>query len=215
MSELTDSLTLILQWMEKVEPDGSSLLPGLELCDIQKKTRSFPFPLPCEVQEVYQWRNGFSRSVSETLGFMSFFTLEEAVSTYHDRIEQFRQDGIIWYRQWFPLFQSDASWLFVSCPKQQGASSPVFCYDFKAHNDMRPSALYCSLTSMMQTIVECWNIGAYYMAESRRRPGYFSMKHDPELFKEIHLRYNPNIEQLRDSFIPENEFWNKKYLEDI
>ena len=81
MSELTDTLALILHWMEANETDGPCLLPGLSIQDINKKANSFPFIFPREVQELYQWRNGLNlerKVVSQTLGFMSFVPLEKA-----------------------------------------------------------------------------------------------------------------------------------------
>ena len=67
----------------------------------------------------------------------------------------------------------------------------------------------------MRTIAACWQTGAYYMAESAYIPGRYAMEYDVEKTEEIRLRYNPNLEELRDSLIPEDEFWNKKYLDDI
>ena len=218
MSELIDTLAIILHWIETNETDGPCLLPGLTIQDIHKKASSFPFIFPREVQELYQWRNGLNldrKAVSQTLGFMNFFPLEKAVKEYHNNIAQFRQYGIIWYRQWFPIFQTDTTCLFVSCSKQQEKSSPIFCYDFKDYNDIRPNAMYCNLASMMRTIAECWNTGAYYMTESPYVPGSYAMEYNFDKTEEIRLKYNPNVEELRDSLIPEDEFWNKKYLDDI
>ena len=218
MSELTDALALILHWMEMNETDGPCLLSGLTIQDINKKASDFPFIFPREVQELYQWRNGLNlerKVVSQTLGFMSFFPLEKAVTEYRTNVEQFRTYGIIWYRQWFPIFQADTTWLFISGSKQQEDSSPIFCYDFKDYNDIRPNVMYCNLVSMMRTIAECWSTGAYYMTESPHVPGSYAMEYDVDQTEEIRLKFNPNLEDLRDSLIPEDEFWTKKYSDDI
>ncbi|MGP1386185.1 MAG: SMI1/KNR4 family protein [Thainema sp.] len=213
MSDLLDSLNHILRWMEKNE-QYMCLMPGLSTSEIAEKSRGLPFSLPLEMYELYQWRNGWNICCPElcrTLDCMSFFPLEEAVAEYHSSLDEYRRYGVIWYRQWFPIFQVDATWIFVSCAEKQLDSSPIFSYDFKDHADIRPKVTYLNLTSMMQTIAECWDRGAYYIAESPYEPGAYLVKKNFELFEQIRYKNNPDVDQLRDILIPEEEFYSKRF----
>ena len=65
MSELTDALKIISNWMEAQHPfpvkDGQIIAPyrpGLSDTDITNLTDALPFELPQEVKEFYQWHNG-------------------------------------------------------------------------------------------------------------------------------------------------------------
>ncbi len=65
MSELTDALNRISNWMEALNSfplkDGQKIAPyrpGLSDTDIKNFTDNLPFKLPQEVREFYQWHNG-------------------------------------------------------------------------------------------------------------------------------------------------------------
>lgn len=204
MGELTNALERIFDWMQKHDPYISSIWqPGLSLSEIEDKVKVLPFRLPQEVYELYQWRNGFmlgKKGWVMALGGHDFYNLDFQVKQYFDTkeycekcmaldnsSEPFRDS------QWFSLLGHDKQDYFVIGEQEQKQASPIYCFDYGDIYDFRAKLKYNSLTSMMLTIAECYETGAYYhyMTEGSNITT-FGM--DYQAAESIRKKYNPDSE---------------------
>ena len=92
MAELTNALNRILAWTEKNFPDELQYLqPGLSKTEIDELTKDMPFPLPSEVYELYQWRNGTRQGDNDwekawIFKGWTFISLENMVARYRNSL---------------------------------------------------------------------------------------------------------------------------------
>lgn len=206
MKELTNALERILYWMQKHDPYRISILePGLTLLEIEEKVRILPFRLPQEFYELYQWRNGIipgTRGWSQGFGGRDFSSLDSLIKQYFDSIDYSIKCAVldknsssvsIRNPQWFSLLGYDKQDYFIIGEQEQKQASPVFCFDYGDWNDFRPKLKYSSLTSMMLTIAECYETGAYYhyLVEGRDLTT-FGINYPAA--ESIRQKYNPDCE---------------------
>ncbi|MBD2511700.1 SMI1/KNR4 family protein [Nostoc sp. ATCC 53789] len=214
MSELTDGLEYILDWLESTNLELFDCYnPGLTRQQIDKIVKDLPFKLSEEIYELYQWRNGIA-----DLGFnnyyppveflfpnqlfsslpTSFSTLQDSVSNYYD-FWQFEQSNMMdkpfddykgWDQKWFPiaLFENKRILYVVGDIEP----SPVYFIDFIFIEN--PLRVYKSLTSMISVIAECCELGLYQLIpdESGEEDDMIIRIDEEklELEKEIYQKYN-------------------------
>jgi hypothetical protein len=107
MSELTEALESILDWLEKNNPyEFSHLRAGLSRDEIDELVKDLPFTVPEEVYELYQWHDGLAdRFLCNQFDFMC---LREAVSKYHDGVGEnssYSREDTHSFEQSFPIFK--------------------------------------------------------------------------------------------------------------
>ncbi len=93
-SELTNALNRILAWTEKNFPhEVQYLQPGLSKTEIDELAKDIPFPLPPEVYELYQWKNGtrqgdLSQDTAWLFQNWTFRQLQEVAAQYQKYLEE-------------------------------------------------------------------------------------------------------------------------------
>lgn len=200
MSLFAESLERILSWLIKNNPElALSLQPGLTREEIEEKVRNLPFRLPEEVYQLYQWRDGdgqWDYGKSRLLPGYSFIPLEAALEEYV-AINQYREDLLqdhqeeVWQKPWFPILMFDPKeYLFIPGEVEKIKTAPVFQLFLESGESLK----YATVTSMLLTIAECYETGAYYLSD-----GY--LKEDEEKVASIQRKYNPEI-TIPDNFIP-------------
>jgi cell wall assembly regulator SMI1 len=126
MSLVTQSCDRLLVCIQEHFPwDAERFQPGLSREEIEKKAGELPFPLPEEIYELYQWRNGNPSGnlfiPGKLAGCLNYFwfmlSLEEAVNTYFlhrdaDSLRKKEDEGVVWDQHWFPVFKSLHEGLF-------------------------------------------------------------------------------------------------------
>ncbi|AFY57765.1 hypothetical protein Riv7116_5387 [Rivularia sp. PCC 7116] len=204
MSVLTDSLNQIMRWLEKNRPDyAASFLPSLSDEEIREKLASVELELPEEIYELYRWRNGVEGGEDlKSLAYpsMAFMPLDEAIE-YHlgivDNVdiqehEDFQaifelldanQVDIYSDTYLFPFIRSNCCFCAVLLSKEQQQDSPII--DISDALDL--SMIFRSLTSMMQTLAEYFETGAYYLSEDN------FLDWDEEKMEPIFQKYNPGL----------------------
>lgn len=203
MSELTDALRRIESWLQHHAPSMlETLLPGLTEPEIEQATTDLPFYMPDDLCELYQWRNGNAMSVDYGASFLPAYVLnplEVAVKRYQQEVNF--QGWEMWDQRWLPLFQYECDYFFAEVGKP--VQSPSKIREF-FREDPSYNLVYHSLTSMMQTIAECYETGAYWI-ESKDRSRYDpetgeiqtfvveQVERDHDSALEIHRNYNPDI----------------------
>lgn len=182
MSILTQTLEKIVNWLQVNDPESiSGLRPGLTKPEIEKITQVLPLAIPWEVSEIYRYCNG-TISLTPSLVLES---LEVAIENtcYADWM---RGDKIPSSSPILPFFHGDGKdFYYVICDLEN--DSPVWCV-FVGEN---PSIYAANLTSLILTIWECYETGAYYMYFDEEC-GYSYIEEDLEKFEEIFQKYNPD-----------------------
>lgn len=187
MSLLTTALEEIRAWLiEHAPKQASSLVPGLSLAEIQARLRTFPFSLPQEVYELYQWRNG-SGEESGLFVYHHFLDLDLALTDAALLNDDFWVQARAQEQQpahIFPLFDFDGEYFAVPVTETAVPAAPVF---HVGCDDGALTLAFANLTAMMQAIAACYQAGLYTLDDE----GYLHVT-DTQKFAEIRRQYNPD-----------------------
>ncbi|GBE92369.1 SMI1/KNR4 family protein [Nostoc cycadae] len=185
MSELTDALDRVVNWLQRHKPlYASALQTGLSDEEIEEKVKDLPFRLTREVYELYQWRNGMIDEDSSFFYNYRFLPLEEAVEVQKIVLDNY---GFVLPFGWFPIFEFENDGFAIIGAEEITENSPILNYT------LRDEIRYSSLTNMMQCIAECYETGAYYIDES----GDF--KKDAILANSILQKYEPELHYIAEA----------------
>lgn len=204
-SDLTDALNRILSWIEQNKPWYVEYLnPGLSISEIEEIAKDLPCQLPPEVYELYQWRNGARKGDlgQETAWLFENWTfrpLQEILARYQKYLSEKRLWGTHQIKT-IPYFKNFKR-LGIFYNAGQGKTGSIwihnnleFCpviFEYCEEGDLSILQKYTSLTSMMLTMAECYETGAYYI-EPEMYGGYF-ISRNPEKAHQVWRKYNSNI----------------------
>ena len=184
MSDLTNALNRILDWLEKYSPiSAMGFQPGLSTKIIEQKLSLLPYYVSQEVYELYRWRNG-DQSYNSIFGYLWLLNLDSACNSSEyinqkDLWESRKEAGEPQYL--LPLFEFDGEYFAVQGNEKLTNTAPVFhvsdCCDV--------SFAFVNLTGMMLAIAECYETGIYALNEN----GLEVI--DEIKFKEIRRKHNP------------------------
>jgi SMI1 / KNR4 family (SUKH-1) len=162
MSELTEALESIRDWLEKNNPyEFSHLRAGLSRDEIDELVKDLPFTVPEEIYELYQWHDGrVDRFIRNSYNFMS---LKEAISVYQEEVSEnsynSREEAYL-FEQSFPVFQlwyqGDVLYTIIASGQNKGK---VILYDPECRSY---SLQYSNLTNLVKHGAE-WCELAYYL----------------------------------------------------
>ena len=199
-SELTDALNRILRWMEQHKPWLIEYLqPGLSISEIENLVKDLPIKLPSEVYELYQWRNGVTKGdlCTETARIFenwAFRPLQEALAASRGLYYRSNADESWGFLNPFSIFY------FPGYPeegiiniKTNQELYPVIFLDFEGGLG-GVIKKYANLTSMMLTIAECYETGAYYHDSEAYERSYISSH--PDNVRKIWQKYNSRLGEL-------------------
>jgi HEAT repeats len=240
---LTEALDRILNWLheqQRQHPELShrywcsgatipidtqyypQLRSGLSRAEIAEITKDLPEPLPLEVIELYQWRNGnrFSFCMSDWLfnfgeGFgeqraAKLMDLQSAVSSYRDKkscsLEDVTVDNLLTNRydnnsiKFFHAVECVEGYMVMN---QNRKSYPIVFWDFKGGVDIVYSK-YASLTDMMVTIAECYENACKVddrgrLIENKDKTWEIWRKHNASYWVNLSLR---NIDLIQNKLPP-------------
>ncbi|MGD2182804.1 hypothetical protein [Lusitaniella coriacea] len=166
MSELTKALDSILLWLQQHKPNyADKFLPGLSRMEIERQTIELLGKVPEEIYKLYQWRNGTSEEDIQSVVYPSlgYLPLHEAIQECKWMSELYIEDEVFSFegKLLFPFLRNNCSFCAVLLDREKQRDSPVI--DIADELDLL--LLYKSLTSMMITLAEYCNSGAYYIGE--------------------------------------------------
>ena len=203
MSELTDKLNYILDWLKLTDAELSeSYNPGLTRQEINALTKDFPFQLSEEFIELYQWRNGFIWNDYNliTIPFLFpeqlyqgspivFSVLQESV-IIHNQMLSFSSDALdleySWNRKWFPIGYHEGKRILHIIGDLD--PSPVYLWDIVF---VEPIRVYKNLTCMISVIAECCERGLYKTNDEDSDDGTPRIDGNKlDIEKEIYQKYN-------------------------
>lgn len=185
MLTLTTSLEKIVKWLRFYYPEAvSSLRPRLPYQEIEKLIQNISFKFPKEVYELYQYCNGEGVLLAPSL-VLNFLEYAMDQSCYSDwmRGNKFGDSNYM-----LPLFHGDGKdFYYVVCDELEKNSSPILC----VFVGQEPRMYAANLTSLILTIAECYETGAYYVVYFDEESGYFDLGQDLEKIEKIFQKYNP------------------------
>ena len=201
MSELTDELQYILNWLKSTNHDFFDCYnPGLTRQQIDEITKDLPFRLSKEVYELYQWRNGFAFDYNlplEAFLFpeqlcsdvpLPFCSLQDSVYIYKT-IREATSDEY-WNQKWFPIAEYESKKMLYVVGDLD--PSPVYLWDVGCLEDS--VRIYKNLISMISVIAECCEFGLYQIIPDKDgEEDDMIIRIDEEkleLEKEIYRKYN-------------------------
>lgn len=187
---LVEILEKILNYTSIDDRVRAKLRPGLSRQEIQAKVChfNFPFSLPQEVEELYQWHDGFNLDYydCQLFDYHTFVTLDEALETW----KSFQDDGFI-QKDLLPLFTFEGEWYCIQVEKIKQESGQIW---FVYHDD---GIVYDSLKAMLFSILECYEVGAY---QPILKNGRVYTEVDREKVAEVKLKYNRVRQQTLNQY---------------
>ncbi|MEH2251747.1 SMI1/KNR4 family protein [Nostoc sp.] len=203
MSELTDELQYILNWLESSNLEFFDCYnPGLTRQQIDEITKDLPFRLSKEVYELYQWRNG-TADLGYNNGYLplyflfteqlradvicSFCSLQDSVYIYKTIGEATNYDDAYWNQKWFTIAAyENKRMLYVVGDIDP---SPIYLWDIG--DSVR---IYKNLIGMISVIAECCEFSLYKLIpdEDGEEDDMIIRIYEKklELEKEIYRKYN-------------------------
>jgi hypothetical protein len=165
MSSLITALERIFTCLQAQAPTmAAALQPGLTVAEQTAILAKYPFPLPTEVVELYQWRNGSPIATPcEFLPMHRLLPLAEAVEHYQFTLAALQDDDNApddLAGHWLPILVEDANFYLVIGNRADKSLAPVVYRN--EYQDL--VAEFDSLTSMMMAIADCWETGTYFLA---------------------------------------------------
>ena len=194
MSKLTQALEEITNWLRLNYPeDVSQFRIGLSIEEIKYITKEFPFVLPKEVIELYQFCDGEIMLGSDDL---VLYSLPSALKwsphweSYKCKLDSNNHVLTIMHGCGKDVY-------YVLCDKEEKEYSQVWY----ASMGLKSCPFASSLTNLMLTIVECYKEGAYY-AQIDSEFGDLRIEQDLKKVEKIFQKYNPEqIDSWREIWI--------------
>ena len=179
------------------------LRKGLSKKQIKEKTRSFPFRLPKEVEELYQWRDGLSLEVHDAFLFHYhyFLPLDKALEAYQINLtwRVLDADDPTIVRNLLPLFSFQGEFYGAYCCRAKQDTAPIY---FVHHGEY---LVYESLMAMLSALLECYEAGAY---QAVIEAGTVTTIVDEQRVAEIKLRYNPVRNEAYQKALNQQRFYD-------
>ncbi|MGP1384609.1 MAG: SMI1/KNR4 family protein [Thainema sp.] len=206
MSDLADALEHLDRYLTVHAPIiAETLAPGLDLKTIEELTADLPFDFPDDLCELYQWHNGHQGFVDFGSSFIPayiFENLSTVVDLYRHEFEMHLGDPYsTWEQKWLPLFSYESDYLLgvIGGTPQTPTQVVDFCRE-----DPDYSLAFTSITSMMQTVAECFESGAFQILDYDEQrfdhdiSNFYSVRvnkveheQDAEEAKAIYEKHNP------------------------
>ncbi|MEH2294031.1 SMI1/KNR4 family protein [Nostoc sp.] len=173
-----------MNWRRVNYPDADSALsPGLTDPEIATLTQDIPFELPLEVCELFQCCHGDHVQLDPSLVLHSLKSaLEQSLYSNWMKGDKWASSDYA-----LPIFHGyGKDFYYVLCDKEQKDKAPVWC----VFAGEEPRMYAASLTSLILTISECYERGAYYVY-FYEESGDFGLEEDFEKSEKIFQKYNP------------------------
>jgi cell wall assembly regulator SMI1 len=195
MDQLEAALKRIIRYLQQVYGLAEEVFsPGLSKDEIDKRLQNFPFCVPHEVVQLYQYGNGVRETIThvgQNFVIDELLSLDEALREYarliafaEEMAKEWDEDpSETWEPQWLPLTQLDLFYHVVQCAPTPQATGPVYYVSRK--EDYTVLLAYDSVTSMMETIATCCEMGAYRVAADG------VMRENPGLVAQVGRALNP------------------------
>lgn len=169
-------------------PDyATSFLPGLTLDEILEEIVALGIPLSDELYELYQWKNGTNdEAPSMVFPMFEFLPLRRVV----EFVQQAESDDMVRSLLTFdgqlllPFAANDGRYCATVISRRSTMTNPVVYIGKQGSGEY---IAFSNVTSMMFSLTECFETGAYYLDEDgyvdadSSRVASILRKHNPQL----------------------------------
>ncbi len=198
LTSLNQALHRILKWLEEHKPEAISLLqPGLSNNEIEELVKDLPIQFPQELYDLYKWKNGSEDSpeqenVAYIFNGFSFYPLEYAIKIYRQKLIKRNRstlniNSLGWIEIFFHYIGKEVGGYLVIDDSQE-AGQVIFTYN---KDGAETVDRYTSLTSMITTIAECYETGAYSITKNEYLTG--SVTEDYQKAHQLWCKHNSEI----------------------
>jgi hypothetical protein len=163
---------------------GDVFCLGLSKEEIDQQINEINISLPEEIYKLYEWKNGIKYRYLLFPGY-EFPSLQDVIGTYRMLREVDNNENEYWKSSWFPIFISEV-YIFTDC---NSPATSMYFYD--PSSGCAPEIIFLSLTSMMTSIIECYEESIYIIENLGGR--YVIDIADETAETEIMTKYNPNV----------------------
>lgn len=194
MTSLTEALERIMNWLQQHKPDyAGTFLLGLSHSEITERLGDFHSQVPQTIYELYRWRNGTRGYQNDSVVFppLVFLPLEDAVELCLEFIDiskeiedEIKYEGNLL----FPFLEIDGDRCAVLLREAGMQDSPII----HIGETYSTRLMYSSLTSMMQTLAECYETGGYYIAAEGLEEEGFTVADESKVATSLR-KYNPEM----------------------
>jgi len=191
MSNLVQALNYSMEWMEDhLSEYANSFLPGLTFDEILEEVETLGFPLPNELYELYQWRNGTEIDIpSFVFPAFEFIPLKKVVELNQqaDNDPMIRELFTFNDQPLLPFMARNGRHCAVILSLRSTLKSPVVYIGKQGSGEY---IAFSSVTNMMRSLAECFETGAYYLDTNGYIDAYpvqvasVLRKHNPQLVKQ-------------------------------
>jgi len=147
---------------------------------------------PEEVFQLYNWHNGMALEEKGKIGEFWLFSLgailpaEMAMKIYKMKVGNDKY----WDIDKFPLFESrGGEYFLIDIDKNRETYGMIFLYSVGAVDFEVIISMYDSLESLFETIIRCFQQGAYFYNHITKTLGF-----NPDLERAIVRKYNPRAD---------------------
>jgi hypothetical protein len=169
MSDITEALDRILNWLQKHRPfDVLLLQPGLSEAEIEEIIADLPLRLPNDIRSLYRWKNGI-RMGDENWEYSciflnwSFYPLQIIVDGYLDNVENcYFGSGLNPANAWSIFFHAEGTCTGYALADDKIQETSLVVFQHCKAGGCSVIIEYASLASMMLTIAECYE-NAYFV----------------------------------------------------
>jgi hypothetical protein len=184
-TKLSETMDSLLEWIISIEPElAEGFQPGLLRSEIERIiVDHIPHTFPSDFYELYEWRNGNPNEASRSLGPIYYFTPLQEVISFQEWASQH-------VPLWPPKYNGYSVLPFITSNGEHFAIAQGCTYNSEAHivfvDEIGETTLrYDSITSMMESILECSKANAY----STNTDGWVEENYD--ISAQILRRKNP------------------------
>jgi hypothetical protein len=213
MSDLKNALNRINYWFQGNYPGKiASSASGLSPLKIENVLSTLSFKVSKEVQEIYEWSNGYPIDECADdwiFDYMFLLSLESAVKEAETWVGEHEEIAPMYKyagKPVLPVCMSDMEFLAVVATDDEQTTSPVIHISEIVEISLR----YTNLTAMMLTMAESYETGGLFISCK----GY--IEKDDQKYAAAYRKYNSGITDLAlERFLkifPEDSSWQTVQL---
>jgi cell wall assembly regulator SMI1 len=155
----------IIAWHKKNNPGFLDRLnPGIESYDVLNFFTTNSLVIPNELIELYSLSNGSNIPFGDQYDlfhlFPGYYLMPFQEATHIYRLKKMDE---LWSPDWFPIFSNGGGdYYVIKCSKEE--KFPIIGF---LVGGIEPEIEYTNLPSMLKTIADCFDSGAFYMTDER------------------------------------------------
>lgn len=160
MTNLTNAIEKLTSHLQRKLPGFvEEFQPGISFAEIQSALSTLEYTLPDDFYELYQWRNGHPDGSRQSLGPVYDFNPIELIVQEKDWSSFGDSPPMYKGRQNLPFITNNSEFFSIVLGRSYAEQSHIVFVDELGETVLQ----YDSITSMFESIADCFELGAYYL----------------------------------------------------